>query len=167
MSGPFTYPELREIQHRDRLKQRESEAMTAPELPEPRNATMDAFMAHIHGNPELTLERVAESFNRAMMAEGRTMKHEPPELPEPAHTVWDDYYDGYILTPGPQDRYHNGAVLLYSEPQMHAYGRQCFAAGMEAAAKIAETVAYEGCHNWRLNAVTEVAAAIRAACAPK
>jgi hypothetical protein len=46
---------------------------------------------------------------------------------------------------------------------LREYGRQCYAAGMEAAAQIAETIAYEGCHNWRLNAVQECAAAIREA----
>jgi hypothetical protein len=48
-----------------------------------------------------------------------------PPLPEPAHTVWDDYYEGYILSPTPQDRYHNGAVLLYSEHQILEYGALC------------------------------------------
>jgi hypothetical protein len=66
---------------------------------------------------------------------------ELPELPEAAHTVWDDYYEGYVLSPTPQDRYHNGAVLLYSEHQMREYGRACALVERERAAKLCGDIA--------------------------
>jgi hypothetical protein len=58
--------------------------------------------------------------------------------------------------------FDNGSFAVFDADQMHAFYRQGFAAGMEAAAVIAESDEFYG------NATQHaIAHAIRAACAPK
>jgi hypothetical protein len=80
-----------------------------------------------------------------------------PELPEPMSAFQSDYTSEWIHT--------------FTAAQMHALYRQGFAAGMEAAAEVAEKMTikngvklFDRGYN---GGVSESAAAIRAACAAK
>jgi hypothetical protein len=73
---------------------------------------------------------------------------ELPELPKPWHTFtkW---------TP-PAVR-----TAIYSDEQMRAYGEQCAKAERERCVLACEAVAFDGCHEWRREAVDKCVSAIR------
>jgi hypothetical protein len=81
-----------------------------------------------------------------------------PELPPSQMNVevWDSEVQGL----------HQANAPYYTADQMHAFYRQGFAAGMEAAANIAENT-LESVSDRSSIYGTESAAAIRAACAAK
>jgi hypothetical protein len=89
-----------------------------------------------------------------------------PELPPSQMNVevWDSEVQGL----------HQANAPYYTADQMHAFYRQGFAAGMEAAAQIAEQRAERWIRAARISPAPDTddelrycAAAIRAACAPK